>query len=307
MASPYTTTHEVKRLTTIGLAVNPGKPNARIVARELLYLLEKHGARALIEDGIAQQLGRPDVALSLDRFPKHVDMVFVLGGDGTLLGIARKFARHHIPILGFNLGHLGFLSEAEPDSLEDAVEKVLHGQYTVEKRMMLETEVIRGNHKLEQSCALNDVGIAKGSFSRLITNDVYVDDIYLGTYSGDGVIVSSPTGSTAYSLSAGGPIVSPRVDVLLVTPICPHTLNARPIVLSAEDCLHIRVDATHEDIGLTIDGQLGFKLKVDDIIRVRRAPYNTLLVKWEESSFFDVVRKKLQGDTGDVPQLEVKK
>src|SRR5690606_26437717 len=141
-----------------------------------------------------------------------------LGGDGTLLGIARKFARHHIPILGFNLGHLGFLSEAEPDSLEDAVEKVLHGQYTVEKRMMLETEVIRGNHKLEQSCALNDVGIAKGSFSRLITNDVYVDDIYLGTYSGDGVIVSSPTGSTAYSLSAGGPIVSPRVDVLLVTP-----------------------------------------------------------------------------------------
>ncbi|MFS8580698.1 MAG: NAD(+)/NADH kinase, partial [Novibacillus thermophilus] len=153
-------------MTTIGLAVNPGKPNARIVARELLYLLEKHGARALIEDGIAQQLGRPDEALSLDRFPKHVDMVFVLGGDGTLLGIARKFARHHIPILGFNLGHLGFLSEAEPDSLEDAVEKVLHGQYTVEKRMMLETEVIRGNHKLEQSCALNDVGIAKGSFSR---------------------------------------------------------------------------------------------------------------------------------------------
>lgn len=294
-------------MTTIGLAINRGKPNARVVARELLYLLEKHGAKVFIEEGVAEGLGRPDIALPLNQFPEQADMVFVLGGDGTLLGIARKFARYHIPILGFNLGHLGFLSEAEPDSLEHAVDNVLNGEYSIEERMMLSTEVIREGRSLEQSCALNDVGIAKGSFSRLITNTVYVDDHYLGTYSGDGVIVSSPTGSTAYSLSAGGPIVSPSVDMLLVTPVCPHTLNARPIVLSAEDCLYIRVSATHEDIGLTIDGQLGFKLKVDDIIRVRRAPYSTLLVKWKESSFFEVVRKKLQGDTGDVPQLEVKR
>lgn len=293
-------------MTTIGLAVNRGKPNARVVARELLNLLEKRDAKVVIEQGIAEQLGRPDLSLKLSEFPGEVDMVFVLGGDGTLLGIARKFARHDIPILGFNLGHLGFLSEAEPDSLEDAVDKVLAGDYIIEERMMLETEVIREGRALEQSSALNDVGIAKGSFSRLITSTVFVDDIYLGTYSGDGMIVSSSTGSTAYALSAGGPIVSPSVDVLLVTPICPHTLTARPFVLSAEDYIHIRVSATHEDIGLTIDGQLGFKLKVDDIIRVRRAPYNTQLVKWKESSFFEVVRKKLQGDTDDVPQLEVK-
>lgn len=298
---------EVKRLTTIGLAINRGKPNARVVARELLYLLEKHGAKVFMEEGVSEGLGRPDIALPLNQFPERVDMVFVLGGDGTLLGIARKFARHHIPILGFNLGHLGFLSEAEPDSLEHAVDNILNGEYSIEERMMLKTEVIREGRSLEQSCALNDVGIAKGSFSRLITSIVYVDDHYLGTYSGDGIIVSSPTGSTAYSLSAGGPIVSPGVDMLLVTPVCPHSLNARPIVLSAEDCLYIRISATHEDIGLTIDGQLGFKLKVDDIIRVRRAPYSTLLVKWKESSFFDVVRKKLQGDTEDVPQLEVKR
>lgn len=293
-------------MTTVGLAVNRGKPNARVVARELLYLLEKRGATVLIQSDIAEQLGRPDIALPLLEFPDKTDIVFVLGGDGTLLGIARKFARHHIPILGFNLGHLGFLSEAEPDSLEDAVEKVLNGEYTVEERMMLETVVVREGRKLEQSCALNDVGIAKGSFSRLITSTLYVDDTYLGTYSGDGMIVSSPTGSTAYSLSAGGPIVSPNIDVLLVTPICPHSLNARPIILSPDDQLRIRVDATHQDIGLTIDGQLGFKLKVGDIIQVSRAAYSTLLVKWKESSFFEVVRKKLQGDTEGAPQLEEK-
>lgn len=293
-------------MTTIGLAINRGKPNARVVARELLFLLENRGAKVIIEQGIAEEMGRPDLSLRLSQFPEQVNMVFVLGGDGTLLGIARKFSQHDIPILGINLGHLGFLSEAEPDSLTNAVDKVLNGDYIIEERMMLQTQVIREGRTLEQSCALNDVGIAKGSFSRLITSTVFVDDIYLGTFSGDGMIVSSSTGSTAYSLSAGGPIVSPRVEVLLVTPVCPHTLNARPIVLSAEDYLHIRVSATHEDIGLTIDGQLGFKLKVDDIIRVRRAPYSTQLVKWKESSFFEVVRKKLQGDTENVPQLEVK-
>lgn len=293
-------------MTTIGLAINRGKPNARVVAKELLWLLEKRGARVHIEQDIAEELGRTDIALPLHRFPEQVDMVFVLGGDGTLLGIARKFARFHLPILGFNLGHLGFLSEAEPDSLEDAVEKVLNKEYIIEKRLMLQTTVIREGKSLEQSAALNDVGIAKGSFSRLITNTVYVDDHYLGTFSGDGIIVSSPTGSTAYSLSAGGPIVSPRVDMLLLTPVCPHSLNARSIVLSAEDWLHIRVSSTHEDIGLTIDGQLGFKLREDDIIRVRRSPYSTSLVKWKESSFFEVVRKKLQGGTDEeTPQLEV--
>lgn len=292
-------------MTTIGLAVNRSKPNARVVARELIYLLEKKQSRVVLEGRIATELGRAELALPLEQFPGQVDMVFVLGGDGTLLGIARKFAKEHIPILGINLGYLGFLSEAEPDNLENAVNKVLNGEYIVEERMMLSTTVIRDKRRLEQSPALNDVGIAKGSFSRMITSTVYVNDTYLGTYSGDGVIVSTPTGSTAYSLSAGGPIVSPNVNVLLFTPVCPHTLNARPIVLSAKDTLYIQVTATHEDIGLTIDGQLGFKLKVDDVIQVSRAPYNTSLVKWEEHSFFNVVRKKLQGDTGEAPVLEV--
>lgn len=162
--------------------------------------------------------------------------------------------------------------------------------------MMLETDVLRKGRKLETFTAFNDVGIAKGSFSRIIQCAAYVDELYLATFSGDGVIVSSPTGSTAYSLSAGGPIVAPNVDCLLLTPVAPHSLTARPFVLSPDDEIRIQVDATHQDIGLTVDGQLGFKLEVQDEIIIRKSPHITSLIKWKERNFFEVVRKKLPGE-----------
>jgi NAD+ kinase len=261
----------------------------------------------VLEPDIAQEIGRPDLGLPLARFPERANILFVLGGDGTLLGFARRFAQHALPILGFNLGNLGFLSEAEPDNLAHAVDRVITGDYYIEERLMLDAEVVRDGQVLERSNALNDVGIAKGSFSRMITCSVWMDDSYLGTYSGDGVIVSTPTGSTAYSLSCGGPIVWPGLQTFLLTPICPHTLTARPMVLPADSVLEVRVSATHQDIGLTIDGQLGFRLNVDDVIRIRRSPYNTRLIKWQERSFFEVVRKKLQGDTEEDPGLEGKR
>lgn len=297
----------MKSLTTIGISVNKGKPKTRIVTRELVRLLEERNAGVVLEPDIAQEIGRPDLGLPLERFPERANILFVLGGDGTLLGFARRFAQHSLPILGFNLGNLGFLSEAEPDNLADAVDRVIAGDYYIEERLMLDAEVVRDGQVLERSVALNDVGIAKGSFSRMITCSVWMDDSYLGTYSGDGVIVSTPTGSTAYSLSCGGPIVWPGLQTILLTPICPHTLTARPMVLPAESVLEVRVSATHQDIGLTIDGQLGFRLNVDDVIRIRRSPYNTLLIKWQERSFFEVVRKKLQGDTDEDPGLEGKR
>lgn len=283
-------------MKTIGLAVNKGKPNAWVVARELAYLLEKKKARVFIDPTVAQHIGRGDLALPLEEFHKHVDIIFVLGGDGTLLGIARQFAPYEIPILGINLGHLGFLSEAEPDDLPHAVDQILSGDYYLENRMMLETELIRQGKKLETFTAFNDVGIAKGSFSRIIQCAVYVENLYLTTFSGDGVIISSPTGSTAYSLSAGGPIVAPNVDCLLLTPVAPHSLTARPFVLSPDDEIRVQVDATHQDIGLTVDGQLGLKLKVQDEIIIRRSPHITSLIKWKQRNFFSVVRKKLQGE-----------
>ncbi|OYD09988.1 NAD(+)/NADH kinase [Paludifilum halophilum] len=294
-------------MTTIGILVNKGKPKARVVLRELVRLLESRGAGVLIETDIAKEIGRQGLGVHLEQIPKRVDIVFVLGGDGTLLGVARQFASYPIPILGFNLGHLGFLSEAEPDSLAMAVDRVLAGDYYIEERIMLDAEVDRDGEVLEKSIALNDVGIAKGSFSRMITGTIYMDGVYLGTYSGDGVIVSTPTGSTAYSLSCGGPIVWPGVQSLLLTPICPHTLTSRPMVLPSDCLLEIRVSATHRDIGLTIDGQLGFRLKVDDVIRIRTSDSITSLIKWKERSFFEVVRKKLQGEQEEGQGLEGRK
>ncbi|PTM58539.1 NAD(+)/NADH kinase [Desmospora activa] len=283
-------------MQTIGILVNKGKPKARVILKELILLLEARGAGVRLEPDMAESLERMDLALTVEEFPDSVDLVFVLGGDGTLLGVARQLAPYQIPILGFNLGYLGFLSEAEPDSLSSAVDRVLAGDYTIEHRLMLDAEVVRNGHSLEKSVALNDVGIAKGSFSRMITSTVFMDGEYLGTYSGDGLIVSTPTGSTAYSLSCGGPIVWPGVRCVLLTPICPHTLTSRPMVLPAESVLEIKVSATHHDLGLTIDGQLGYRLQVDDIIRVKASRFVTSLIKWKERNFFEVVRKKLQGE-----------
>ncbi|SDW54179.1 NAD+ kinase [Marininema mesophilum] len=291
-------------MKTIGIIVNNSKPKARTILRELVMLLEERGAKVWVEPEMAIDMDRKDLSLVADQFSTCVELVFVLGGDGTLLGVARQLAGHGIPILGFNLGHLGFLSEAEPDSLSTAVDCVLSGNFYIEERLMLEAEVDRDGTVVEGGIALNDIGIAKGSFSRMIQGKVFLDGAYLGTYSGDGLIVSTPTGSTAYSLSCGGPIVWPSVPCILLTPICPHTLTSRPMVLPADGTLEIKVNTTHQDIALTIDGQQGFALQVDDVIRVRVSSHITSLIKWKERSFFEVVRKKLQGEQEETPRVE---
>ncbi|WP_027417561.1 NAD(+)/NADH kinase [Aneurinibacillus terranovensis] len=283
-------------MTTIGIVINKDKENALSVARELVRLLEGKKAGVYIDQRVANHIGRQDLSLPVADFHRDVDIVFVLGGDGTLLGVARELAPYEIPILGINLGHLGFLSEAEPDDLPHAVDQILNGQFYVEQRMMLEAEVIRKGQRIHPSVALNDIGIAKGSFNRMIKCTVFVDDLYAATFNGDGVIVSTPTGSTAYSLSAGGPIVVPYINAIVLTPVAPHSLTTRPIVLPAEEEIHITVDATHQDMGMTIDGQLGYPLQVNDEIVIRRSPYATPLIKWKARSFFEVVRKKLQGE-----------
>jgi NAD+ kinase len=280
-------------MNTIGIAVNQNKPSAIEVAKQLIGLLESKGATVWIDSDVADTVERRDISLPVDEFPGHVKLVFVLGGDGTLLGIARKLAVHDLPILGINLGHLGFLSEAEPNDLPNAVDRVLQGDYHLEKRMMLEASVIRNGQVIQQGIALNDVGIAKGSFGRMVTLSVYVDDMYVDKYSGDGLILSTPTGSTAYSLSCGGPIVSPHINVILITPICPHTLSSRPIIIQKDQEIRVKVSAMHNDIGMTIDGQVGFKLEVGDQILVRKSPHYTTLIKWQERGFFDVLRLKL--------------
>lgn len=281
-------------LTVIGLAVNHSKPTAIAVTERLIGLIERCGAGVLIDELTANIIRRTDLAMPQEQFAGRVDVLFVLGGDGTILGFARQFAKTGIPILGINLGHLGFLSEAEPEDLESAVKRVLEGNYVLENRLMLEAHVHReGQVVMSQLIGLNEIGIAKGSFGRMVTCKVFVDDMHVDQYTGDGLLVSTPTGSTAYSLSCGGPIIAPHIDVILLTPICPHTLHARPLVIAADQEVRVEVSATHPELVLSIDGQNFYDLKDNDVIHIRQSTIKTTLIKWQDREFYDVLRRKL--------------
>ncbi|GEO25773.1 hypothetical protein AAC03nite_15580 [Alicyclobacillus acidoterrestris] len=280
----------------IALLYNPSKEQACSIRDEL--------NRLLTDGGIAVTHIAVDHAtniLAVDPDIRFVELAMVLGGDGTLLGIARQLAPYHIPLLGINIGHLGFLTESEPSQLRPAVARILQNEYNLEHRMMLEAEVVRNGQSLAKFSALNEVGTGKGSFARMVTVDVHVDDVYVDTYRGDGVIISTPTGSTAYSLSCGGPIVSPNLQVMVVTPVCPHTLFSRPCVIDANQTVRLTVQASHSDLGMTVDGQDGLHLVSGDEIIVKRAPYETTLVRWPDREFFGVLRSKLHNGNGDGP------
>lgn len=282
----------------VGLAINRGKPKALIVARELIPLLERNDYKVVVEPRVASYLGRDDLALPYEAFHDQVGLLLVFGGDGSILGIARDFAPYDIPILGINLGHLGFLTEAEPDDLPQLVDDLLYNKLKTEERMMLEARLYRNDELINTWTALNEFGIAKGSYSRMITCRVLLDNQILNTFFGDGLIVSSPTGSTAYSMSAGGPILAPNMKAILLTPVCSHSLTARPVVFDANEELTIEVSATHQEIGLSIDGQIGVQLETFDRIKIRKSPYVTRLIKWKDRPFFHVIKNKFQDHHG---------
>lgn len=275
-------------LRTFALLVNHEKPRALELKERLEALLHEAQVNTVCFES------QEDLTTGLEQL-SGVELAFVLGGDGTLLGVARHLAKYSIPLLGINAGHLGFLSEAEPADLEETVNRIIHGQYTLEQRVMLESAVYRGGVEVDRLLGLNDSGIAKGSFGRMVTVEVYIDDVFLDAYSGDGVIVSTPTGSTAYSLSCGGPIIIPHLQVMLVTPICPHTLMSRPCVIDGNQEVRLVVHATHDDLGLTVDGQVGIRLVPGDIVTVRKSSVETTLVKLGDRDFFSVLRTKLHG------------
>ncbi|WP_290590375.1 NAD(+)/NADH kinase [Alicyclobacillus sp.] len=276
-------------MRTVAVFVNPDKPRAVAMKHRLEELLSVAGLQPL-----CYETGRPRTQVRAADLC-DAEMAFVLGGDGTLLGVARQLAPLGVPLLGINAGHLGFLSEAEPANLEETVRRVADREYALEERMMLEASLIRRGRVEQTLVGLNDVGIAKGSFARMVTVDVHVDDVLVDSYSGDGVIVSTPTGSTAYSLSCGGPIVMPHLKVMLITPICPHTLVARPCVIDSRQRVRLVVHATHHDVGMTMDGQVGVTLRPGDEVVVRESPARTVLVKLGKREFFDVLRSKLHG------------
>lgn len=277
----------------IGIIPNLSKDNNLVLTESIAKWLLDNNQEVLLSNSIALRIDKPGLGLKNEDIYLNSDLIIVLGGDGTLLNIARQSAYYNVPLFGINLGHLGFLTEVEAEEMYPALEKLIRGEYEIEKRMMLEATVEKDNIQLEKAVALNDIGITKGPFSRIIRMGIYINDDFVDLYSADGVVISSPTGSTAYSLSAGGPIVSPDVKVLIITPICPHTLHSRSIVVSHEDVVKIEVCQNDTEVMLTVDGQQGYKVKSGDIVTVRQAQCYTSLVKLKDRSFFQVLRKKI--------------
>lgn len=281
------------KFDTIGIIPNLQKAGSLEVARELIKWLEDKGSRVLLNEITASELEMPGLAEKPSEIYKTSDFIIVLGGDGTLLSVARQVLWQQTPILGINLGHLGFLTELEQDNMYDGLERIRNGDYRVEKRMMLEAVLIKNNMITDNFWALNDIVISKGSFSRIIQLKTYINQSYVETYSADGIIISSPTGSTAYSLSAGGPILSPDIAGMVITPISPHMMSSRSIVISDKEEVKVEVVGDKNDVMLTIDGQQGYRLNAGDLIIVRKSEFSANMIKLRDKNFYDVLRTKL--------------
>lgn len=276
----------------IGIICKVGRKEPLEILQTLLPWLEQKNCDVLLDKDTASKIGA-DGYLRTD-IPSLADAVIVLGGDGTMLSVSRLVAEKGIPILGINLGSMGFITEINCDEIYDAVEKMLMNNCTIEERIMLSAEVLRNGEKIAEYTVLNDVVLNKGALARIIDLETYINDVYVSTFKADGLIISTPTGSTAYSLSAGGPILYPTLDNIIMTPICSHTLTTRPLVLPDDFKIRIILRTLSEDVFLTIDGQVGFSLRLDDTIEITKSLYKTKLFLPLERNYFDVLRTKLK-------------
>lgn len=278
-------------MLTVGVFPNIRKKNMIKVAKSLVTWFEDRAYRVKLSMEVAELLDMSYLSADPAELTSKIDVAVTLGGDGTLLGVARLVAQHKIPILGINMGHVGFLTEVELGDLFTDLECFHNKEYDIDVRMMLEAKVIRNEKVLTEFLALNDIVITKGPFARLIRLKTYANEAYVDTYPADGLIISTPTGSTAYSLSAGGPIIRPDMNLLLLTPICPHTLHSRSIILSQDDVIKVTVLADHPEVMLTVDGQEGYKLLPKDTVIVNKSSFSTRLIRIKKRSFYDLLRK----------------
>jgi NAD+ kinase len=276
----------------VGIVANVRKDNSGPVTKEIVGWLEEHGVGYSLEEEIARTLGMKGVPLQ--ELAGVSDLMVALGGDGTLLAVARHSCGARIPILGVNLGGLGFLTEVAVNEVVPALERIRGGRCAVEERMMIEVRVETAAGVLNsRHVCLNDAVINKSAFSRAMQLNMCISGEYVGTFLADGLILSTPTGSTAYSLSAGGPIVKPTIQALIATPICPHTLAVRPLIFSKDEELLVEVQSGMSEVSLTLDGQEGRELTQGERLVFRRAEETVLLVCSGDRSFYEVLRTKL--------------
>ena len=282
-----------QKIKTIGLIINSYKEQIVHIGRQVIALLREQNVHVLAMGEEADALKIP--AVQAEQFCNEAQIVLVIGGDGTMLRAARTVYGKEIPILGINQGYLGFLTEVEVEHLDKALEQLLSGSYQVERRMMLNAAVYRDGVCIADVNALNDMVVTKGALSRIIRTELYLDNEMVERHYGDGLIFSTPTGSTGYSLSAGGPIVYPSVDVCIMAPICSHSLVSRPMIFSPDHTLTVRMESVGAPAMLTVDGQNGVELQQGDLIHIKKAEHDTCLVVLEQRNFFAVLQGKLKG------------
>lgn len=279
----------------IGLIPNWHKRNSNLVVDKINHFFKQRGIKLQIATSEqADFYSEETLADQLKKWQDKLGLIIVVGGDGTILRVARDLACWDIPILGINLGHKGFLAEIEVEQMERFLQYVSTGQYGYQERMMLESKLRRGDAELGCYLALNDIVVSRGPFSRIIKVEAYVNEDFMESYSGDGVIIATPTGSTGYSLSAGGPIVNPTMELFVVTPICPHSLYNRAVVVNGGDEIKLRVDSRQVQVVLTVDGQVRFSLEDEDQIIVCRSKHKVKLVCFHDYSFYRMLHQKLK-------------
>jgi NAD+ kinase len=278
-------------MKSIGIIANVRKEMTKGVVNEIIRWAKQENVGLFLGEELTPVVGHSEAALPAKELWQECDVLISLGGDGTMLASARAVGEHETPILGINLGGVGFLTEINSNDLKNTLNRLKKGEYFIEKRMVLETEV-EGLKKFEQY-ALNDIVIDKGEIARLFLLHLYANDEFICSYSADGLIISTPSGSTAYNLAAGGPIINPRMNALIVSPICPHTLASRTILFSEKETLKVTVELDSREAGLTIDGQVAFHLKSGSSVLIRKANHSVNLVKLRDRSFYEILRTKL--------------
>jgi NAD+ kinase len=286
-------------ITRIGIVLKPHQPEALTTLCELVLWLAERGIKLVggpeIErERIEHQTGCPVDEVSTQKLPTDVDLMLVLGGDGTMIATARMIGDHEVPVLGINYGGLGYLAEFRIEELYSALESILSGNYRLDKRVTLSVELLRDEVPVTTNRVLNDVVINKSALARIIEIEAFFNGQFVNSFRADGLIVSTPTGSTAYNLSAGGPVIFPSMNAVVITPICPFTLSNRPIVVPDDAEIQLTLKTDHEEVALTLDGQVGFPLKVEDRVKISKSRTMFNLVQPSNRNYFDVLRDKLR-------------
>ena len=287
---------QIKR---IGVVVKPHQPEALETLCKLTeWLTARHvelvGGPALDRERIEHQTGCIIAVVPDEELPQRVELILVLGGDGTMIATARMLGESAVPVIGVNYGSLGYLAEFRIEELFTALESIISGDYKLEARVMLAVELHRGDELVTNNRVLNDVVMNKSALARIIQIETRLNGQFVNSFRADGLIVSTPTGSTAYNLSAGGPIIFPTMNAVVITPICPFTLSNRPIVVPDDSVIEVRLMTEKEDVALTLDGQVGFPIQAGDRVVIRKSKTAFNLVQPKNRNYFDLLRDKLR-------------